>query len=93
MKVRRGRPSLEDELEETARYYFEIAEALRAAQKEDDEAYNHWQDCRERVRETEESYQRILRALLELRVRVDAKRAKEIAKLPANVIPIGQKGG
>jgi len=35
----------------------------------------------------------ILRALLEMNDRVNAKRAKEITRLPANVIPMEQRGG
>jgi len=79
MRGKRGRPSLEDELVETANFYFQTGEELKIIKDEEDKAYRQWNCCRERARN-------------KVNDRVNAKRAKEITKLPANVIPMEQRG-
>ena len=93
MRGKRGRPSLEDELVETANFYFQTGEELKIIKDEEDKAYRQWNCCRERARNKEAEFAALLKSLLELNDRVNAKRAKEITKLPANVIPMEQRGG
>ena len=93
MQGKRGRPSLEDEFEKTAKLYFQTAEIMRAVKEAEHRAYQAWQVLVNEARVKEKEYAVILRALLEMNDRVNAKRAKEITRLPANVIPMEQKGG
>ena len=90
--ARRGRPSLEDEFERTAKLYFETAEDLKATKKAEDDAYHRWQKLLGESRIKEKEFAAMLRALLEMNDRVQTKRSKEVSKLPANVISIEQRG-
>ena len=83
---------MEDEFERMAKWYFQTAEELRTIKETEDEAYRLWMKCRDEAREKEKSFASSLKRLLEMNDRVNAKRAKEISKLPANVIPM-EKGG
>ena len=92
MAGKRGRPSLEDEFERIAKLYLQTAETMKAVNDAKTKAYNAWSVLADEARAKEKEHAALLRALLEMNDRVNAKRAKEISKLPANVIPMEQRG-
>lgn len=92
MQGKRGRPSLEDEFERIAKLYFQTAEIMKTVQEAEHKAYQAWQVLGNEKRAKEKEYAALLKALLEINDRVNAKRPKEISKLPANVIPMEQRG-
>lgn len=93
MQGKRGRPSLEDEFERIAKLYFQTAEIMKVVNDAKGKAYAAWSVLADEARAKEKEHAALLKALLEMNDRVNAKRAKEITKLPANVIPMEQRGG